>query len=583
LLIAIIVATGLGYFVNRGLLRFEFNRVHQQIATLYGQTVDNFYLTSDVKTIQRLVEQLSGENVADLKIAEGAVFVAHSEKGQVGQRIPKALFDQTKELGRTKQAALSWPAPETINVSLPLVKAGSYVGIVDLNYKTPKFVPRNQGWLFGALFILFPGVFWLAGKLTKRRWSLRAGAFILIALAVLLSGLITAQSQEFNYASLNQAKDKALTQIESTLQAEPSLSGVAAFRKTQGGELNDFAAKSKTEDSLFIRTSFIFIFCLALAVWAFVEFGLANLLWDVLFKNHLAYSYVAPATIGMLILVFFPIFFGLVLGFTDYSLLKFKEPIWNLFIGFKNFIDILSDFHIFSYQNFYYTLFITVIWTVTNVTLSVGIGLLLAMILNAPIVAGSRIYRTLLIFPWAVPNYITALIWKGMFQRQFGAINGLLALIGLPAISWFDKPFTAFITNLMTNVWLGFPFMMVISLGALQSIPVELYEAADIDGARPWQKFRQITIPLLKPAMTPAIILSVVWTFNMFNIIYLVSGGAPYGATDILITSAYRWAFEKYQYGYAAAYSTIIFIVLLGYSVLNIRMSKATESAYGGK
>jgi arabinogalactan oligomer/maltooligosaccharide transport system permease protein len=125
--------------------------------------------------------------------------------------------------------------------------------------------------------------------------------------------------------------------------------------------------------------------------------------------------------------------------------------------------------------------------------------------------------------------------------------------------------------------------MMVIALGALQSIPAELFEAADIDGASPWQKFRKITIPLLRPAMTPAIILGVVWTFNMFNIIYLVSGGAPYGATDILITSAYRWAFERYQYGYAAAYSTIIFVILLGYALLNLRVTRATESAYEQK
>ena len=345
-------------------------------------------------------------------------------------------------------------------------------------------------------------------------------------------------------------------------------------------ELSNFAETNKAADSKFMRTSFIFIFLFSVAIFAFIEFRIANALRNVFLKNRLAYSYVVPATIGMLLLVFFPIFFGLVLGFTDYSLLKFKEPIWTAFIGFKNFIDILSDFNIFSYQNFYYTLFITVIWTATNVTLHVVIGLFLAMILNLPLVAGRRIYRTLLILPWAVPNYITALIWKGMFQRQFGAINGLLNIFGFPSISWFEKPFTAFMTNLITNVWLGFPFMMVIALGALQSIPADLYEAADVDGASPWQKFRKITLPLLRPAMTPAIILGVVWTFNMFNIIYLVSGGAPYGATDILITSAYRWAFEKYQYGYAAAYSTIIFLILLGYSVLNIRMTRAVESVY---
>jgi ABC-type sugar transport system permease subunit len=518
-LIAMIVAIGLGCFVVRGLSRLEFVRTHEQLASLYANTISNFYISSDITTAQRLIEKLAKENVSDIKIVEGVVFAAHSKRGLVGQRIPKDLYDKTKELGRTKKAVISWPAPETINVEVPVIKEGAYVGIIDLNYKTPEY-------------------------------------------------------------ALHYDFDKALFKIESALRTEPGLKGTAAFINAKRIELSSFAEASKAADAKFMRNSFIFIFLLSAAIFAFIEFRIVNLIWTVFFKNRIAYYYVAPATIGMLVLVFFPIFFGLVLGFTDYSLVKFKEPIWSLFVGFKNFIDIVSDFNIFSYQNFYYTLFITVIWTASNVLLHVGIGVLLALILNSPLVAGRRIYRTLLILPWAVPNYITALIWKGMFQRQFGAINGLLNLFGLPAISWFEKPFTAFMTNLITNVWLGFPFMMVIALGALQSIPPELYEAAEIDGASPWQRLRKITLPLLRPAMTPAIILGVVWTFNMFNIIYLVSGGAPYGATDILITSAYRWAFEKYQYGYAAAYSTIIFVILLGYSLFNIRISRATESAY---
>ena len=110
--------------------------------------------------------------------------------------------------------------------------------------------------------------------------------------------------------------------------------------------------------------------------------------------------------------------------------------------------------------------------------------------------------------------------------------------------------------------------MMVISLGALQSIPADLYEAARVDGATRWQQFRAITLPSLKPALIPAIILSVVWTFNMFNIIYLVTAGEPAGATEILITQAYKFAFEQYRYGYAAAYSTVIFVILLVYGIV---------------
>jgi len=218
------------------------------------------------------------------------------------------------------------------------------------------------------------------------------------------------------------------------------------------------------------------------------------------------------------------------------------------------------------------------VWTVTNVTIGVTSGLILALILNTKGLALRPIYRVLLILPWAMPNYITALIWKGMFHRQFGVINQVLQMFGLSALSWYDRPFTSFLTALFTNGWLSFPFMMVVSLGALQSIPADLYEAARVDGAGRWQQFRSITLPSLKPALVPAVILSVVWTFNMFNIIYLVTAGEPGGATEILVTQAFKFAFERYRYGYAAAYSTVIFGILLIYGSFQNRFSRATEA-----
>jgi arabinogalactan oligomer/maltooligosaccharide transport system permease protein len=188
------------------------------------------------------------------------------------------------------------------------------------------------------------------------------------------------------------------------------------------------------------------------------------------------------------------------------------------------------------------------------------------------------VYRVLLIIPWAVPNYITALVWKMMFNYQFGAINSMLRLIGGEGVDWFSRFSTAFAANLATNTWLGFPFMMVVSLGALQAVPRDLEDAAELDGATRWQRFRHITLPLLRPALVPAMVLGSVWTFNMFNVIYLVSGGAPGGSTEILITEAYRWAFERHhQYGYAAAYGVLIFGVLLVYTRLTGGLSKGAS------
>jgi len=186
----------------------------------------------------------------------------------------------------------------------------------------------------------------------------------------------------------------------------------------------------------------------------------------------------------------------------------------------------------------------------------------------------------LLILPWAIPNYITALIWHGMFQGEYGAINGLLHTFGLSNVSWFSSWSTAFTANVVTNTWLGFPFMMVVALGALESIPRDMYEAAEVDGASAWQRFRLITLPHLRPALGPAVVLGAIWTFNMFNVIYLVSDGRPGGGTDILVTEAYRWAFERGErYGLASAYAVLIFLILLVWTVFGTRIGRKEEAA----
>ena len=288
---------------------------------------------------------------------------------------------------------------------------------------------------------------------------------------------------------------------------------------------------------------------------------------DAVINSPTPYIYLFPAMFSMLLLVFVPFAVGTAVAFFSHKSGDFQ------FVGLANFISILlsTDFAITDPLSFYATLVVTVLWTFVNVVLHVSIGLALALMLRTPWLKMKGIYRILLIVPWAVPNYITALIWKGMFNRQFGAINGILQAVGIEPVSWFSSFWTSFAANVTTNTWLGFPFMMVTALGALQAIPQELEDAASVDGANSFQRFRHVILPLLKPALLPAVILGSVWTFNMFNIIYLVSGGEPDGATEILISEAYKWAFQRQErYGYAAAYSTLIFIVLLLYS-------KATE------
>lgn len=293
-----------------------------------------------------------------------------------------------------------------------------------------------------------------------------------------------------------------------------------------------------------------------------VRYGPARLVKDAL-TQRAAYAYVAPAMIGMGLLVFVPFAVGIGMGFFEHT--------WGTytFVGLENFKKILAG----GDSRFFYTLGMTVLWTASNVFLHVVIGVFLALLLSQARLRCRALYRVLFIVPWAVPNYITALIWKGMFHPELGAINQAL---GLQGFSWMNETWSAFLANLITNTWLGFPFMMVIALGGLTSIPKDLYEAAALDGATAWQRFTSITLPLLMPTLAPAIVLGTVWTFNMFNVIYLVSGGAPQGKTDILITEAFRWAFERGQggaFGYAAAYSTLVFLMLVGYTTAANRVA----------
>ena len=293
------------------------------------------------------------------------------------------------------------------------------------------------------------------------------------------------------------------------------------------------------------------------------------------FRRHkIALGFLAPTAIAMVVLVATPFVIGLAIGFYDHH-----HGQWT-YVGLDNFAEILSGggHPLGDPLNFWFVLGVTVLWTFANVCLHVALGVALALLLSRTWLRGKGVWRMLLILPWAIPNYITALIWKGMFEGEHGAINSLLDGLGLDTVSWFSSWATAFSANVITNTWLGFPFMMVVAIGAIQSIPRELYEAAEVDGATGWQRFREITLPHLRPAMAPAIALGSIWTFNMFNVIFLVSAGEPGGATNILVTDAYRWAFERGErYGMAAAYATIIFLVLLLWTVFGARVVKKED------
>ncbi|MEN9785873.1 MAG: hypothetical protein RLZZ299_1137 [Pseudomonadota bacterium] len=275
-----------------------------------------------------------------------------------------------------------------------------------------------------------------------------------------------------------------------------------------------------------------------------------------------AYAWMAPALAGVGLLVVLPFLVGAAVAFFETD-----GTSWT-FVGATHFLDILlaRDWGLASPLSLWRTLAVTLLWTAANLVLHVVLGVALALLLREPWVRLRGVFRALLVLPWAIPSYLTAMVWKGLFHREMGAVNAILAAFGVPAVGWFDRFATAFAANLATNAWLGFPFMMVTTLGALQAMPRELEEAAVLDGATGAQRLRHVILPQLAPALLPAIVLGSVWTFNAFNVIYLVSGGEPDGTTDILVSQAYRWAFSRgHRYGYAAAYGMLIFGMLVLY------------------
>lgn len=250
---------------------------------------------------------------------------------------------------------------------------------------------------------------------------------------------------------------------------------------------------------------------------------------------------------------------------------------WGL-VGLANYKRVLvpsseSD----DAKQFYKVLAVTILWTTINVTLHYIFGFCLALLLNRN-VPGTRFYRVLLMLPWAVPVYVSAFSWRWLFNSQYGFFNVVLQKLGHSPIPWLSDSTWTFVAVTITNVWLGIPFMMISLLAGMQAIPKDLYEAAQIDGCTRWQQVRYVTLPMLRPVSLTIILLGAIWTFNMFNVIWLVQGGGT--AVEILATYAFRLFRDYHDYAGAATYGTLIFLLLLGFSVLYLKILHREEDLY---
>lgn len=266
------------------------------------------------------------------------------------------------------------------------------------------------------------------------------------------------------------------------------------------------------------------------------------------------------------------------------------DPGWPRWVGLSNYIRLFREPR---FRRAFGRVFLwNIEWAVLSVVLSFALGLSLAILLNDRRMHFRKLYRSLLIVPYALPAFISVLIWAGFFQKEVGLFNRLLLKWFGIAVPWLVEPFWARFSLILTNIWLTYPYMMLVSLGALQSIPGELYEAAAIDGASPWQRFTKITFPLLMISIAPLLIGSFAFNFNNFTIIWLMTQGGPpvevgsqAGATDILLSFAYKLAFygaRGNEYALAAAFGVVIFLIVALLSGISFTRTRALEEVSRG-
>jgi arabinogalactan oligomer / maltooligosaccharide transport system permease protein len=263
---------------------------------------------------------------------------------------------------------------------------------------------------------------------------------------------------------------------------------------------------------------------------------------------------------------------------------------WRTVVGFDNYFRLFTNERI--RQPFLGVFAWNVVFALATVGLNFILGLALANALQDERLRGRAIYRSILILPYAVPAFLSILIWRGLLNERFGQVNDVLGTVGIDPIPWLADPTWAKVAVLLVNLWLGFPYMFLITAGALTSIPAELKEAARVDGASPWMVFRTVTIPLLLVSTAPLLIGAFAFNFNNFVLILLLTQGGPplsgfdvpVGATDILISFTFDLASgagRGNQFALASAVVVLIFLVVAVISAISFRFTKRLEDIYG--
>jgi multiple sugar transport system permease protein len=237
------------------------------------------------------------------------------------------------------------------------------------------------------------------------------------------------------------------------------------------------------------------------------------------------------------------------------------------FVGLQNYARILSS------SQFWFVIRTTLVWTAGCMLFQFALGMGLALVFHRGM-PGSRFFRALFLAPWVMPGVVVATIWQWIYQPLFGILNAALGGLGLPTHQWLGDPSTVLPAVILANVWKGFPFWMIMLTAGLQTISHDLYEAATVDGAGGWARFRYVTIPGIKTILVITSILAFIWTFNYFDLIYVLTGGGPANLTQIFPIYIYQTAFNDQQLGLGAAASLILFVAMTIVMIVYVRLVK---------
>lgn len=283
---------------------------------------------------------------------------------------------------------------------------------------------------------------------------------------------------------------------------------------------------------------------------------------------NLGYWFVAPTAITVLGVIIFPLFYSLYLSLQKYTL---TAPDDIRFIGLKNYTDLIQS------SGFWDVLTRTITFTMISVLLTMGLGLGFALILSQEF-RGRGVFRTLLLIPWVIPAVVVGIAWEWIFNSNYGILNGLLAQAGLLSYNqpWLGDPNTAMPAVVVAKVWKEVPFAALLFLAGLQTIPTDLYEVSRIDGAGAWQSFRHITLPLLRPIFLVVIVIETMWTFRVFDIIFVMTNGGPMDTTNMAAFYTYQVTFKYLDIGLGSALAYVVTAVIVAASLVYMRLVGTT-------